>query len=415
MRCHVLTADQLADLVAGAGNRAALEELNASRVSHSLLLFRHLHGTWGDDRTDLDAAVALLARVQTERPSAYRLLFGDPMVGAWLARATRESVPPRGELRQVGCLAAAAAILAGVDGEVTGWAYGGRLTLPTLGTAVLDEAADGPVVITVRGGKTTLTGSTGRATVLAEGANWTPLRRLEADHGGLECSVRLEDLSPYRGGYHAEPQERLRDAEFARWQELFAGAWGLIGEYLPGSAVEIAAGLRAVVPLVDLHDGSSRSGTARESIGALGTTRPSSAEDFAVTIVHEFEHSKLCALIDLAPLYRDGGTELHYAPWRRDRRPTSGLIQGVFAFLRVAETWNRFRAIPGLATTATGQLAEIREQVRVGYENLTRSRELTQAGEDFVACLRPALDRLLAEQLPATPRAASLANWARPE
>ena len=414
MRYHRLTADQLAALAAGSGDRSAIDELNASRVSHGVLLFRHLTDVWRDDRAVLDAAVALLTRVQTEEPSVYRHLLGDPMVCAWLERVARDDVPPRGELLQVGGLAAAAAVRAGVDGEVTGWAAGGRLTIPTVGAAELGDTAAGPVRIAVRGGTLTVTGASGRPATLAEGVNWVPLRRLEARHRDLECRVRLEDLSPYRDGYHAAPRERLSDAEFGQWQALFAGAWRLLVDHLPGTAVEIAAGLRAVVPLVDLGDGSSRSGTAHESVGALGTTRPCSAEDFAVTLVHEFEHSKLCALIDLMPLYRAGGTELHHAPWRRDKRPTSGLIQGVFAFLRVAETWNRFRAIPGLAATATDQFDEIREQVRIGYQNLARSRELTRAGEDFVAGLRPALDRLLAEPLPKTPRAESLANRPRP-
>lgn len=400
MRHHQLTAEHLADLSAGSGNRSAIDELNASRISLSLLLFRHLAEAWPGDRADLENAVSLLARVQAERPSVYRLIFGDPLVGAWLAGAARSAVPPRSELLQVGGLAAAAAIRAGVDGEATGWVAGGRLHVPTLGTAALDETVDGPVAVAVRDGEITLTGPSGRRVLLTEGVNWAPLRRLDARGEGLECSLRLEDQSPYRDGYHVRPEERLSDAEFARWQELFAGAWSLLTKYAPGSAVEIAAGLRAVVPLADLGDGSSRSGTARDSVGAIAMTRAASPEDFAITIVHEFEHSKLCALIDLMPLYRAGGAERHHAPWRADKRPTSGLIQGVFAFLRVADTWNRFRSAPGLGPTATAEFADIREQVRVGYRSLARSRELTPAGADFVAGLGPALDRLLAEPLP---------------
>jgi uncharacterized protein len=131
----------------------------------------------------------------------------------------------------------------------------------------------------------------------------------------------------------------------------------------------------------------------------MGLTRPRSAADFAVTLVHEFEHSKLSGILDLIPLYRPDGTELHHAPWRKDPRPTSGLIQGVFAFLRVAETWHKFRAIPGLTETATAEFAAIREQVRVGYRSLTASAELTETGVRFVTAMRPTLDQLLAEPL----------------
>jgi HEXXH motif-containing protein len=415
MRYHQLTAEQLAALTAGSGSRSAIEELTASRVSHSLLLFKHLAEAWSGDRADLDAAVTLLARAQAADPQVHRRLFGYPMVDAWLTRAARTDVPPRSELLQVGSLAAAAAVRAGLDGETTGWATGGRVHLPTLGTATLDGAADGPVVIAVRDGEITMTGPSGTPVAVASKADWEPVRLLSARHEDLECSVFLEDLNPYRNGYHARPEGRLSDDEFAQWQDLFTDAWRLIARYRPESATEIAAGLHAVVPLIDTGDGSSRSGTARESVGAMAATKPASAEELAITLVHEFEHSKLCALIDLMPLYRAGGKELHYAPWRRDKRPTSGLIQGVFAFIRVADMWDRFRAIPGLTATATAQFAEVREQVRVGYESLARSGELTPAGEAFVAGLRPALTRLLAEPLPDTPQAEPLAKPTRTE
>ena len=191
----------------------------------------------------------------------------------------------------------------------------------------------------------------------------------------------------------------MSDAEVAEWQELFDQAAELLQEYVPERAAEMAAGLHVLVPLVDLGDGSSRSGTARASVGAMGLTRPRSPADLAVTLVHEFEHSKLSGVLDLVPLYRPNGTELHHAPWRKDPRPTSGLIQGVVAFLRVAETWDRFRAVPDLARTATAEFAAIREDVRTGYESLAASKELTGTGIRFVNAMRPTLDRLLAEPL----------------
>ena len=45
-----------------------------------------------------------------------------------------------------------------------------------------------------------------------------------------------------------------------------------------------------------------------DAFGAFGLTRPASAADFAVTLVHEFQHSKLSALLDLVPLYDRGAT-----------------------------------------------------------------------------------------------------------
>ncbi|GIE96596.1 HEXXH motif domain-containing protein [Paractinoplanes rishiriensis] len=396
---HRLTSDQLAALAGGAGDVSAIAELNASRVSIHLLLLVHIVRSWLGEPAERDTAVAVLAACQDADPDRIARLIGDPMVGAWLSRTSREKSRP-GEFLQLGNLAAAAAVESGRGCRVTGWAHRGRMVLPTLGTAVLDDEASGPVRIDTSGGLT-VTSASGVATALVEGVTWWPLRRLRARHGGQECSVRLEDASPYRDGYHAPPSERLDDAEAAYWQEQFDRAWQLICRYLPERATEIALGLRAVVPLADMRDRSSRSATARESVGAMGVSRPASAEDFAVTIVHEFAHSKLSAVIDVEPLYRPGGTERHHAPWKKDKRPTSGLFQGVFAFLHVAEAWRRLAAEPDLAEVACAQFTELREQVSVAYRSLAASRELTVAGAEFVEVLGTSLRRLL--DAPVTP------------
>ncbi|MCO8269011.1 HEXXH motif domain-containing protein [Actinoplanes sp. TRM 88003] len=396
---HHLTSAQLAALAAGATDMAALAELGESRVSRHLLLLLPLIRGWVGDEGERDTAVSVLEAVQEADPQVFTWLIGDPMVGAWLSRTSRERTRT-GDFLELGNFAAAAALRAGRDCRVTGWAREGRLVIPTMGTAVLGDDASAPVRIDVSGGAVTLIGSSGVGTTLVEGRNWWPLRQLRARWDGLERAVRIEDASPFRGGYHAAPSDRLDDDEAAVWQSRFAKAWSLIGRHLPDRATEIALGLRAVVPLIDSGDGSSRSATARESVGALGASRPTSAEDFAVTIVHEFAHSKLSGVIDIVPLYRPGGTELHRAPWKKDKRPTSGLLQGVFAFQQVADAWRCLAAEPALAEVARAQFTDLRDQVRVGYRSLAASRELTPAGAEFVAVLGAAVDRLFDEPAP---------------
>jgi HEXXH motif-containing protein len=212
--------------------------------------------------------------------------------------------------------------------------------------------------------------------------------------------VDIEDGNPYRGGYHVPPAERLSDAEAEIWQELYGQAWELLARYSPARAAELGAGLRALVPLRDDDPGAARSGTARDSVGALGLTRPRSPEDFALTVVHEFQHSKLSATLDLVDLYASDGTERHFAPWRVDPRPTAGLIQGVYAFLAIADTWRAFRAAPGLQELATDQFSTAREQVRAGLAGLETSAELTPAGRQFTEGMRQALEPMLSERLP---------------
>ena len=99
-------------------------------------------------------------------------------------------------------------------------------------------------------------------------------------------------------------------------------------------------------------------------------------------MVHEFQHSKL------------------WAPWRTDPRPLGGLLQGVYAFLGVADTWRALAARPALGDLAMREFAEAREQVDVALGELTGAGALTPAGEVFVDGLRTAADALLAEPLP---------------
>jgi HEXXH motif-containing protein len=227
--------------------------------------------------------------------------------------------------------------------------------------------------------------------------------------------VQIEDGNPYRNGYHVAPLGRLTSDEARAWHDVLSGAWELICEYLPRRADELTIGIRALVPLIDEGDGAARSGTARDSAGAIGLTWPHSVEDLAITLVHELQHSKLTGALDLLPLYNPRGTELHFAPWRTDARPTPGLIQGIFAFLGVAQAWGDLRAVPRLEDLATRQFATVREQVRAGLEAIERSRELTPHGHQFVAGMRTALDCLIAEPLPdeALRRAASSLNQQR--
>ena len=59
------------------------------------------------------------------------------------------------------------------------------------------------------------------------------------------------------------------------------------------------------------------------------------APALAAALVHEVQHSKLNAVIDIVPLVRPGvGHRRYYAPWRDDPRPPAGLLQGGSRTLR---------------------------------------------------------------------------------
>jgi HEXXH motif-containing protein len=388
MEYHELTSDQLVTLANGVGGPVVMAELNASRVSLHLLLLKHLADHWPGDRHAFEAAMRVLARVQEQAPQVYADLIGDPMVGAWLTRTCSAGEPAEADFLHLGSVAAAAALRAGVDAELVVHPVAGRLALPTFGDTPTGDAT-GAVTVSVTGRGRVLTGAWGATLALR------PLRRLRAQHENHIIDVRIEDADPYRDSYHAPAGDRLSSADAQRWQHVFEEAWRLLVSCSPDWAAEIAQGLRAVVPLVDLGDGSARSGTARDSVGAMGMSPPSSAEELAVTLVHEFHHSKLSGVIDIMPLYRPGGTERHRVAWKQDPRPTAGLIQGVYAFLGVADTWHRLSTRPELSQDARRQFVRIRAEVADGLRALEASAELTPAGDRFVAGLRSRLDALL--------------------
>ena len=412
---HRVSAEHLAALATGLGGPAAVRELAAAQRSKRLLLLRYILEA-GAGKVG-PAAEALIAADRRDH-GAFADLIGDPMVGAWLCGTVRKLVHDAGDpathVAQVGALAAAAALRTGLDATVSTHTSDGRVTLPGAGTAML--GSDGPAVVTVTGGEVTVSGPSGPVRTAAGDHGWLPLRRLSAGYGGYAGTVAVEDGNPFRDGYHAPPAGRLRPDEVGQWQELFDATWALLARHLPVRAAELAAGLRALVPLAARGEDIARSGTVRDSFGALGLTLPPSVPDFAVTLVHEFQHSKLGGLLDLVPLTVPDGKERHFAPWRTDPRPTGGLLQGAYAFLGVADTWLALRAEPACERRATREFAVARLQVDAGLDALQASAELTARGREFTTGLRAASDLLMAEPVPrrvAADAAAELAGTRR--
>ena len=211
----------------------------------------------------------------------------------------------------------------------------------------------------------------------------------------------LDDLGPYRGGHHVPPAPRLGEAQLQRWRVCFDQAWSLLSRYAPGRVAELSAGLRSMVPLREAGPGTAMSASLRDAYGAFGLTLPESAAEFAVTLVHEFQHSKLSAILDITDLYRPGD-ETYFAPWRTDPRPIGGLFQGVYAFLAVADTWRALCSDPRRRSLAERRFAEVRLQVDEGLRTLMGAGRLTAAGQRFAEGMHESLDALLAVPVPDT-------------
>ncbi|MDV6287982.1 HEXXH motif-containing putative peptide modification protein [Streptomyces sp. UP1A-1] len=99
------------------------------------------------------------------------------------------------------------------------------------------------------------------------------------------------------------------------------------------------------------------SASSGDSFGAMLISRPGSALALAETLVHEFQHSKLAALLHLFPLLDDDREERYYAPWRADPRHLTGLLHGAYAFTGVAGFWRDRLAEPEHAEVAAYHFA----------------------------------------------------------
>ncbi len=385
---HSLTAEQFDRLATGAGGPDGVAALRTAQVSKHLLLIGYLLRAWPGDTTERDRLTAALENARLRAPEAFAEVIGAPLVGAWTAitaRAARHGTAVESDFTHLAGLAAVACAAAGGNLEVEVPVRDGLASLPGVGSV----AAPGR-------DRTTVAVVGGRIRPAVD----QPVRYLTSSSAGRQIRIALDDVDPYRHGHHAPPAPRLAPAELARWRELLDEAWRLLADLAPDRADELSAGLRTLVPLVQTDQQSSRSATIRHAFGVFGLTRPTSATDFAVTLVHEFQHSKLSAMLDLTPMTDPADDRVYFAPWRADPRPLSGLLQGVYAFVGVADTWRALRGVAGVEATAEREFAEARLQVDRGLDAIERSRSLTPAGERLAARMRATTDRLLAEPVP---------------
>ncbi|MGM1075418.1 aKG-HExxH-type peptide beta-hydroxylase [Streptomyces sp. H28] len=147
------------------------------------------------------------------------------------------------------------------------------------------------------------------------------------------------------------------------------------------------------------------SASSGDAYGAMVVARPAGALALAETLVHEFQHSKLAALIHLFPLADDDRAERYYAPWRPDPRHLTGLLHGAYAFTGVAGFWRDRLAHPEHGPVAAYHFALRRTQTRLVVRTLLTSGRLTEAGHGLVSGLARTLDGWLREPVDAAARA----------
>lgn len=429
MESHRVRAADIASLATGRGDAAIVRCLAAGQLSRRLLRLYALLAAARDLPADEAAAFLagydLAAAVQQRNPSLFAEVLMYPSVGTWSAfclrrlRATEPGAQPVGtDLGHLGAIAAAAAARAGYDFEIHVPLRAGTVTLPTLGVARLSPGG--------HGGRAVLRGSGGSVELVAgrnavampadpstDGPGWCGLRRLRAAAGGEAITVALDDIDPFRAGRDLRADKRIAASIVPRWQRVFSEAWTILVSRHPWYSDAISAGLVMLVPLAGRLERDSMSATSRDAFGACALSAPPDAQSLAVTLVHEFQHAKLGALSDLAPLHNPGPDVRSYSPWRDDPRPVSGLLQGAYAYLGVTDLWRTERGVNSSAcsgedTFAHFEFARWREQTWHATSAIERSGRLTATGHDLVAGMRKRLRGWCTEPVPEGPSRAAV-------
>lgn len=427
---HRLPREYFEELCSGGGGPAAVRELWKSELSRRILLLRAVAvaaepnaqadspvaaaGTstqqgrtsraaaGGDGLGPLPSAAAAwsaLTAAESVARNQVRDLLLRPQVGNWAAFALRRyrgrtapaSTPLWLDLGAIHTVALLASATAGLPWSTRLPVREGRVTLPGLGIAEFPAfGRAGFAAAETLDGRITLRHHGRTIEVPAPGESapdgWLGVRILHLE-GSPSLTVALDDLDPFRNLAEPMGPAPVSDAEFATWQKLLGEAWSLLCRDHPSTAAAIAEGLTCIVPLPD--DGwGIRSASTGEAFGSVLISHPSDAVELALSLVHEFQHTKLGGLIHLGALCEpaDNASDWYYAPWRDDPRPLAGLIQGLYAYVGITDFWRRHgeRAGGDDRRSAEFEYTYARLQVRRAITESLRSGRLTVWGETMV-------------------------------
>jgi HEXXH motif-containing protein len=426
---HSLPADAFTALASGAGDSAVIRHLREAQLSKHLMLLHVVAGA-GEASPPSTAAAAfqagyqLLAELQAVDPGAVAWLVRLPHIGSWAhdcLACLDEGSPP--DLGYLACAAAAAAVRLGVRFELDVPVRDGCVLLPGLGQLCLagerewirlssdgerlraGEGIDVPCAALVPDD------GSPRQVPLWRG---TPLVRAVAD--GQTWEVLLETADKHLDRFTLPMLPAMTADEVTNWRHRIQGAWELLVRHHGWTAGPIADGVPVIVPLVPRGDLDSA--TSPAAFGAVATSASPSAVSMAETLVHEFQHIKLCGLMDMLPLI-EPNDERSYAPWREDPRPLGGLLQGVYAFSGISRFWNVQRHVetePDDILRANVLYDRWRSTIELATSTMLETGGfLTPAGTRFVRLLREQGRSQASEPVPDVAREiareVALDNW----
>lgn len=397
---HHLSEPAFAALASGYGGAEEIRQLMAGQETVRRRLLAEVLRAARGSRAHAEAAASLI-ELDTAAPQALGTVLAHPYTRAWAVRcaeALRGAADATADLDHINGLALAAAYHAGVDARFDLTVRDGAVHLPTLGAALFP--GQDKVTAANEGRTLTFTAATGDAgagsfsiepgspAADAHTAQWQAVRVFEA----CGYRVRLEDTDPYRDCHNWTPDKRLSDERARRWQDFFAEAVALIGAHYPAYDEAMRTGLNTLMPIAPQGGRGDASAAARQAFGSVGAALPATPAALALLLIHEFQHIKLGAMLDLFDLFDKSDTaRRHYAPWRPDPRPLEGLLQGAYAHIGVTEYWRvrrRRAATEAEQRQAEAQFARWRVHTAEAMDVLLKSGSLTALGTRLVEAMR---------------------------
>lgn len=383
---HVMPPGMLPRLARGEGDDA-LAFLISTQRSKNVNLTRALAR-----RADPSLHAALRAAAERSPTAASRVLT-HPSVSNWAMRTVAREAEPTG----LALVAVAVALRAGTDISVETTASGGRLPIPSSGS--LRVAADGRVIVRLDHAAGSLAVGHERFPLGPGGEirspAWQPPQRITL------AGWTLEVADPHTLTPPAEPL--IPPESIPVWTAHLSAGWEWLKLRHPANAADVRTAIRTLFPLPAVASGHV-SGTFRHASGCLAVSLPTDPQSTAATFIHELQHLKLSAIMDLFPLVDMTSTVRGYAPWREDLRPPSGLLHGCYAHLAVARFWRAeagyeddpIRRHEALVEYTRWRLAT--EQV---CTDLLGSSLLTPIGRSFTEAMAECLRAWAGDRVPA--------------
>ena len=402
------------ELADGGGSPATMRRLGeAQRSKHLMLLHAIAEAATGPGPGPAAFRVGYeqLARIQEAAPGAAAWLLSLPHLGGWVHDTLIHlDQGTAADFGHFACLVAAAAIRAGLPVDLAVPVRDGRVRLPGLGSLLV---ASEKSWVRLRGDGERVTAGdefAAETRLLAPDdgtgagvAGWSGTPAIHAAGGGLAWILLLETGDPYLDRYTLPMRTAMPADEVANWRERVRSAWQIVAGRHRWAAEPMADVISVIVPLTPRSDTDLVSATTPAAYGAIATSWPPDEVTLAETLVHEFQHVKLCGLLDMVPLAASGDQRV-YAPWRQDPRPAGGLLQGIYAHLGIARFWQaqqHAESDPDGLLRAQVLFARWRPAIGETVQTLLETGSLTPAGVRFAERLRAQGQQLMSAPVPA--------------